>query len=251
MRVPQLSTFIAELGRQADGGLSPTTRRTSACTLAMVTTVSFERRRMPKVRVYELAKELDVESTVLLRELADLGHPVRSASSPLEPPVIRQVREKFEKAPPPPSQRRSAPRLRPPTGRALIRRPRREWYRGEEPADFVKKLLDRLIVPTRAPDAQAPPNRYWADEVARARELAAEWKGCLLESMSETEMFSWINSGIRADQAIALHRKGIRPDELEWSYEDRDQPPLFGRLMLGTRTVDQVATEMEGRRQRQ
>jgi len=48
-----------------------------------------------KVRVYELAKELGVESKVLLSHLKEQGEFVRSASSTIEPPVVRKVRESF------------------------------------------------------------------------------------------------------------------------------------------------------------
>ena len=41
---------------------------------------------MAKVRVYELAKELGVESKILLNHLKEQGEFVRSASSTIEPP---------------------------------------------------------------------------------------------------------------------------------------------------------------------
>ncbi|MBA8796278.1 translation initiation factor IF-2 [Friedmanniella endophytica] len=50
---------------------------------------------MAKVRVYELAKELGVESKVVLSTLKDMGEFVRSASSTVEPPVERRLKEKF------------------------------------------------------------------------------------------------------------------------------------------------------------
>ena len=48
---------------------------------------------MAKVRVYELAKELGVESKVVLTKLNELGEFVRSASSTVEAPVVRKLRE--------------------------------------------------------------------------------------------------------------------------------------------------------------
>jgi translation initiation factor IF-2 len=50
-----------------------------------------------KVRVYELAKELGVESKVLLAHLKNQGEFVRSASSTIEPPVVRKIKETFPK----------------------------------------------------------------------------------------------------------------------------------------------------------
>jgi len=46
-----------------------------------------------KVRVYELAKELGVESKVVLAKLAELGEFVRSASSTIEAPVVRKLKD--------------------------------------------------------------------------------------------------------------------------------------------------------------
>ncbi|MDO5696655.1 MAG: translation initiation factor IF-2 [Dermatophilus congolensis] len=50
---------------------------------------------MAKLRVYELAKELGVESKTLLNHLKEQGEFVRSASSTIEPPVVRKIRETF------------------------------------------------------------------------------------------------------------------------------------------------------------
>ncbi|RZS86954.1 translation initiation factor 2 (bIF-2) [Motilibacter rhizosphaerae] len=50
---------------------------------------------MAKVRVYELAKELGVESKVLLTKLQGMGEFVRSASSTIEAPVVRKLRSEF------------------------------------------------------------------------------------------------------------------------------------------------------------
>ena len=41
---------------------------------------------MAKVRVHELAKELGVESKVVLAKLGEMGEFVKSASSTVEPP---------------------------------------------------------------------------------------------------------------------------------------------------------------------
>ncbi|MFT4218374.1 MAG: translation initiation factor IF-2 N-terminal domain-containing protein, partial [Micropruina sp.] len=50
---------------------------------------------MAKVRVYELAKELGLESKDLLKKLNDMGEFVRSASSTIEPPVVRRLNERM------------------------------------------------------------------------------------------------------------------------------------------------------------
>jgi translation initiation factor IF-2 len=48
-----------------------------------------------KVRVYELAKDLGIESKELLAKLQEVGEFVRSASSTVEAPVLRRLMEKF------------------------------------------------------------------------------------------------------------------------------------------------------------
>ncbi|MGB6162596.1 MAG: translation initiation factor IF-2 [Pseudonocardiaceae bacterium] len=48
-----------------------------------------------KARVHELAKELGVTSKDLLKKLADLGEYVKSASSTVEAPVARKLRDSF------------------------------------------------------------------------------------------------------------------------------------------------------------
>lgn len=50
---------------------------------------------MAKVRVYELAKEFGVESKVVMAKLQELGEFVRSASSTIEAPVVRKLKEAF------------------------------------------------------------------------------------------------------------------------------------------------------------
>ena len=54
---------------------------------------------MAKLRVHELAKELGITSKELMGHLKEAGEFVKSSSSSLEPPVVRQMREKFATAP--------------------------------------------------------------------------------------------------------------------------------------------------------
>ncbi|WP_337926294.1 translation initiation factor IF-2 [Cutibacterium acnes] len=55
---------------------------------------------MAKVRVYELAKELGLSSKQLLGKLNDMGEFVRSASSTIEAPVVRRLRDQIGSAEP-------------------------------------------------------------------------------------------------------------------------------------------------------
>ena len=50
---------------------------------------------MSKVRVSALAKEVGIPSKVLLERLLEMGEYVKTASSTIEPPVVRRYKEKF------------------------------------------------------------------------------------------------------------------------------------------------------------
>ncbi|HEY2550079.1 MAG TPA: translation initiation factor IF-2 [Streptosporangiaceae bacterium] len=54
---------------------------------------------MAKVRVYELAKEFGVESKAVMAKLQEMGEFVRSASSTIEAPVVRRLKEAFAARP--------------------------------------------------------------------------------------------------------------------------------------------------------
>ena len=58
------------------------------------------------IRVHELAKELGVTSKEVLTKLQELGEYVKSASSTVQPPVARKLREAM---PPAPTAEKKAP----------------------------------------------------------------------------------------------------------------------------------------------
>ncbi|KAA8821314.1 translation initiation factor IF-2 [Bifidobacterium vespertilionis] len=62
---------------------------------------------MPKARVYELAKALGVDSKTVLEKLKDMGEFVKSASSTVEAPVVRRLKEAFPQANPNASKQQS------------------------------------------------------------------------------------------------------------------------------------------------
>ena len=53
---------------------------------------------MAKVRVHELAKELGITSKDAVTKLQELGEFVRSASSTIEAPVVRKLRNAYPDA---------------------------------------------------------------------------------------------------------------------------------------------------------
>ena len=63
---------------------------------------------MSKVRVHELARELGVTSKDVLAKLQEIGEFVKSASSTVEAPVIRKLREAMPVAAVAPADSRAA-----------------------------------------------------------------------------------------------------------------------------------------------
>jgi translation initiation factor IF-2 len=98
-----------------------------------------------KVRVYELAKELGVESKVVVAKLQEMGEFVRSASSTIEPPVVRKLREAF----PAPAEGAASP--------APAKRAPAKKAAAAAPAPEVVETAAVVSAPvTAAPSAPAP-----------------------------------------------------------------------------------------------
>ncbi|MDP1877016.1 MAG: translation initiation factor IF-2 [Actinomycetota bacterium] len=114
---------------------------------------------MSKVRVHELAKELGVSSKEVLAKLADLGEFVKSASSTVEAPVVRRLRESMpaaaapqEKVAPKPAAKKAvseapAPTQAPAAPAAVV---------PEAPSAPVAPVIEQSAAPV-APAASATP----------------------------------------------------------------------------------------------
>ena len=103
---------------------------------------------MAKVRVYELAKELGVESKTVLSMLKDMGEFVRSASSTVEAPVERRLKEKLASEPPPVKKA--------PAKKAAAKKADGEQAPSVAAAADVPVEVPAATAPT-APTAAAPP----------------------------------------------------------------------------------------------
>lgn len=223
---------------------------------------------MDKVRVYELAKEFGVDSRCVLNTLAEMGEFVRSASSTVEAPLVRRLKAYYGDPAPATPRRRQAP-VPPATspGRpahrqgpadlfeALLRnpqsvrkRPRREWYRGEAPRGLTRLLLDEYVL--RRNQARPTSATFWADEVAEARAISGKWARCVFEGLDERDILDWAMCRIplEVDDALVLHRLGIRPAEIGWHYDDGRGQTLGERLVLGSLTVKKAANIIQKRR---
>lgn len=212
-----------------------------------------------KSRVHQIAQEFGVDSKVVLARLKEMGEFVKSASSTIEAPVAARLREALTTGESTQPVRSATPnghcqpsRPVPLAAPLPLKRKRREWYRGEPLPDFTKRILDEYVVARADPDFRPKGAAYFEDEVKRARETADEWASTLLEGLTIDDVLLWIDSDvvIHAKDAPALHRAGIHPTEIGWSYEDGGQQTLGERLFFGRWTAEQVIIEVMGRRQR-
>ena len=131
---------------------------------------------MSKVRVHEIAKELGLESKVVVAKLQELGEFVRSASSTIEAPVVRRLREAFPDA---------APAAAPASAPAKSRRPAANGSTtangsgsGTDGASGAVAVADapavtaattEPVVVSPVPRAPAPPSTPDPHEVPAAR----------------------------------------------------------------------------------
>ena len=122
---------------------------------------------MAKVRVYELAKELGLESKALLTKLQELGEFVKSASSTLEPPVVRRMRDLYPNATPVADSPSDAPVKKTAAKKSAKKTPSAKGEKSESApsADEISALLAELgpLVPPHLQDLaqsatkEAPP----------------------------------------------------------------------------------------------
>jgi translation initiation factor IF-2 len=110
-----------------------------------------------KVRVHELAKELGITSKEVLAKLADLGEYVKSASSTVEAPVIRKLKEAMPAAQAPPAA--PAPAKKAPAKSAAAKKTAAAPAPSSPPADAqpVVPTPEAPTAPVSPPAPQPPP----------------------------------------------------------------------------------------------
>jgi hypothetical protein len=210
---------------------------------------------MPGIRVYELAHEYGVESKVVLAVLKDIGEFLRSASSPVSPPVAARLRERLGQLPAQPALgttvRRVAanPVVRPTRlspdddfGTAVARAKRTtrsRKHRGPIPP-MTQVFLDHYY-----PGSNPP----WEDEVQNAERSA----GCWLEAgwLTPAQVRDWLRHCPNVDPgvAVAFLVAGVSPKlaatRLWYGKVLSDRPALFVRVQLGDLTVDGATAQLK------
>ncbi|MEY3434288.1 MAG: hypothetical protein RL057_668 [Actinomycetota bacterium] len=106
---------------------------------------------MAKVRVYELAKDLGMESKDVLAKLQEMGEFVRSASSTVEPPVVRKFLEKYPPAVKPAAAEK--PVKKAPAKKAAAKKPASE----ETPVVEQTAPTPEAVVPQQSETPKATP----------------------------------------------------------------------------------------------
>ena len=101
---------------------------------------------MAKVRVYELAKDVGMDSKDVLAKLQEMGEFVRSASSTVEPPVVRKFLEKFPPVAKPAAEEKPAKKA-----------PAKKAAAKKAPAKESVEVPPTDVVETPAPVTQLPP----------------------------------------------------------------------------------------------
>jgi hypothetical protein len=232
---------------------------------------------MTSVRVHELARELGITSKDVMVKLAEIGEFVKSASSVLEPVVVAKLRQSCGRPKAPPNRRprlannpfgvdptyvprprdigqagpRPSPHVVHPSS-PHARKPRREWWKGDQPSDLTRAILDHTVITSRPPDDPIPSGRYYLDEVHAAQREAALWGPTTLDTgLTPAQVAAWIrlhpgatpslvtefatNGMIAEDAALRLWYGALRPD----------RRTLYRQVVDGVVTVEQAAAQVQ------
>lgn len=200
-----------------------------------------------RVRVYQLAQELGISSATLLKQLVDRGVFVRTASAPLDPQVVRQLRGEHLGAPPAGTLHRPAR----PTGARRPQRPR-PLLASSTPAPpnpLLEEAARMFGVPRSSlrPVRSARTTRSAMQHPAMPRgPLApiATWRtDWLLRFFDPGEIDAWIDAGLSHhdhSRAASLRTQGVTPDLLGVPLDGR----TAGQRLRGGESVDQIVARL-------
>ena len=100
-------------------------------------------------RVYDIAKELGIDTNEALAKLKELGEYVKGGSSTVTPPVAKKLREAYPNAKPKPEAKKAAPKPAPEAPVAEVP------VAPTPPAAEAPKTFDAPVAPPAAPAASA------------------------------------------------------------------------------------------------
>ena len=103
-------------------------------------------------RVYDIAKELGIDTNEALAKLKELGEYVKGGSSTVTPPVAKKLREAYPNAKPKPEPKKAAPK---PAPEAPVAEVPEAPTTPAPPAAEAPRSLDAPVAPPAAPAASA------------------------------------------------------------------------------------------------
>jgi len=103
---------------------------------------------LSKVRIYEIAKDLGVDSKVVIAKLAELGEFVKGASSSIEAPVARKLRAEFPDAP-------AAAAPEKPAAKKVAKKASTKTSKTDE-APEVEQITEVVAPPVEEPEVAKP-----------------------------------------------------------------------------------------------
>ncbi len=167
-----------------------------------------------KARVHELAKELGVESKVVLAKLKDLGEFVKSASSTVEAPVARRLREVFV------AGQQAAPKA----ADDKPSRPAGKKAAAQEATEQVEAAAKPRVTPTAVPPRRPAKKAAPAEPAVAAAPAAAELKPASAHDI-EVAAAEARAAQLKADQAAAVEAAQQAAKQREQSTQE---PPAGG-----------------------
>lgn len=167
---------------------------------------------MAKVRVHELAKELGVSSKSLLAHLGDMGEFVKSASSTIEAPVVRRVKDNPPE--PDPKVKKAASKSAKPAAKPGPAKPGPKQAPAAEPAPSTESAesASTPAAPKPGPAAPTPgPKPTPAAPEQPAEQAAPEAPAAKAEPQAPTPGPKPPTPGPKPAQAKPGARPGPRP----------------------------------------
>lgn len=190
---------------------------------------------MPKLRVYELAKELGTDSKTILAEIERLGGFARAASTPLPSDVVRRVRQAWADQQPSPAPTRTVLRIGE-LAKELHTKPdvllaelQRLGYRIPRP--FSPLTSEEIAAARRAFQAGSPPTpaaRWKTEDVARNLDPAwgrtryalvsksREWAAIHLPAHAEALAAGIRSGGLRLRAPAEVMAESVSSGDLFW-----------------------------------
>jgi hypothetical protein len=204
---------------------------------------------MAKVRVYELAKVFGVESSAVMAKLQEMGEFAQTASTPLEPSVVRRLTESF------------APQLSP---RSLVPNP--TWLSAQRgPRQEPRPTASAPPRPGPRPDPKPgpPPPRETTrpaegrgDAANLEREIEASrikqdilksWErltGYIPESYNNRD---WLSGKSRVSRARVSFAQSVR----NWVAHPDGNEPQLGTLQDALRVMHEIERKLPARHRKQ